>query len=148
MRPVAIFALLLLAIGCEADYNPPKAYGVGAYYSGSGRTFGNNLGGIQPTYEDTAEEDGTGSASDVTGAGDVAGELSEAYFTCIDDYSEEDYPGYCLCREPAGTDSAALLDCGCEFLVCIDSPHPAPPDGAEFSTCYDKYAGGSCPGPQ
>lgn len=155
MRAVALLALLLVTIGCDADYDPPKPYAIGAYYSGTGRSFGSTLGGVQFLDEDASVLDTSSGAKD-TGGGDaaeeIAADLSEAYFTCIADFDVEaspevDYPGYCLCVEGTAVDSEEETMCKCEFLVCVED-YDAVTYDAMFGECYWLVAGGQCAGPQ
>ena len=150
MRAAVLLALLLVTVGCDADYDPPKPYAIGAYYSGTGRSFGSTLGGVQFIVEDVVVPDAGGGSDDVGGsdiAADIAMDLSEDYFTCIDDYSEEDFPGYCLCMEGVNAGSQEDTLCKCEFLVCVENYDQATLSQF-YAQCNALFDGGLCEGPQ
>ena len=134
-QAITIALLVLVASACDANYEPPKAYGVGAGYGTNGRAFAGQQAPTPFIYVDAGEEgDGLSRQSgDVTTATDIQNDFSAGVLACIADDHEgnQAYGLYCQCLEDNGVNEGDQ-DCTCDHLVCVESP----PDEALLNTFH------------
>ena len=134
-RAIILTSLVLFAAACDSNYDPPKAYAMGAGYGTNGRAFGGQQSPTPFVYVDAGEDDSASrQKGDVVVAQDISNDFSSGVVSCITDDHGGDYAYglYCKCLE----DNAVAeddQDCTCDFLVCIADP----PDADKVATWLD-----------
>lgn len=120
MKWASILALVLLvAAGCENNYDPPQPYGVGQNRGSNGRAYAAQQSPSRFVVKDTIEEEARPQSNDATAAPDLPEDLSEGVLACVDEEGGEQFTAYCLCLED---NPGQTLDCQCEHLICLDEP--------------------------